>query len=118
METKKIEEEAVFLSNENVLSNINWNYTSELERLKTKYYDGFKSGVKFAQRWISVEEELPEEGVSVLIKNDFGYFGINVLENGIWRMCTVEKIAGFLNLKEYELEKFAKPTHWRPIELK
>ena len=80
--------------------------------------NGFKAGVEFAQRWISVEDELPEEGVSVLIKNDFGYFGINVLENGIWRMCTVEKIAGLLNLKEYELENFAKPTHWRPIELK
>ena len=79
---------------------------------------GFIAGVEFAQRWISVEEELPREGTSVLIKNDFGYFGINVLENGIWRMCTVEKIAGLLNLKEYELEKFAMPTHWRPIELK
>ena len=79
---------------------------------------GFESGVEFAQRWISVEDELPQEGTSVLIKNDFGYFGINVLENGIWRMCTVEKIAGLLNLKEYELEKFAMPTHWRPIELK
>ena len=78
----------------------------------------FKAGVEFAQRWISVEDELPKEGISVLIKNDFGYFGINVLENGVWRMCTVEKIAGLLNLKEYELENFAKPTHWRPIELK
>ena len=78
----------------------------------------FKAGVEFAQRWISVEDELPKEGVSVLIKNDFGCFGIEILENGIWRMCTVEKIAGLLNLKEYELEKFATPTHWRPIELK
>ena len=37
METKTIEEAAVFLSNKNGLSNINWNYTSELERLKSKY---------------------------------------------------------------------------------
>ena len=80
--------------------------------------NGFKAGVEFAQRWISVEDELPKEGVSVLIKNDFGCIGIEILENGIWRMCTVEKIAGLLNLKEYELEKFATPTHWRPIELK
>ena len=78
----------------------------------------FKGGVEFAQRWISVEDELPKEGVSVLTKNDFGCIGIEILENGIWRMCTVEKIAGLLNLKEYELEKFASPTHWRPIELK
>ena len=70
----------------------------------------FKAGVEFAQRWISVEDELPQEGTSVLIKNDFGYFGINVLENGIWRMCTVEKIAGLLNLKEYELENY-KPAN-------
>ena len=61
--------------------------------------NGFKAGVEFAQRWISVKDELPQEGISVLIKNDFGFFGINILENGIWRMCTVEKIAGLLNLK-------------------
>ena len=78
----------------------------------------FKAGIKFAQRWISVEEELPKEGISVLFKNDFGFFGIGILENGVWRMCTVEKIAGLLNLKEYVLEKFSLPTHWRPIELK
>ena len=47
---KTVEEEAVFLSNKNVLSNINWNDTSDLDRLKAKYYDGFKSGVEFAQR--------------------------------------------------------------------
>ena len=99
-----INETAVFLSNENVLSNINWNYTSELERLKTKYYDGFKSGVKFAQRWISVEDELPEIGDEIIVK-----------------------------LKEHPLKKYQAwsiecrrdieiipvfATHWRPIELK
>ena len=107
METIKEGAEIYYQSNEYQKSN-------SLNR----FYNIFKAGVEFAQRWISVEDELPEEGVSVLIKNDFGYFGINVLENGIWRMCTVEKIAGLLNLKEYELENFAKPTHWRPIELK
>ena len=91
---------------------------SSAEVFRCAHETDFKAGVEFAQRWISVEDELPQEGVSVLIKNGFGYFGINVLENGIWRMCTVEKIAGLLNLKEYELEKFATPTHWRPIELK
>ena len=116
MET--IEEAAVIYTDENPFGNITWNNTSEIDRLKEKKYQGFIAGVEFAQRWISVEEELPQEGISVLIKNDFGYFGINVLENGIWRMCTVEKIAGLLNLKEYELKKFAMPTHWRPIELK
>ena len=33
--------------------------------------DAFIAGAEFAQRWISVEDELPEEGVSVLLK---GYF--------------------------------------------
>ena len=104
---KTIKEKAIeWVQKESISKN-----TYEVER-------AYLAGAKEVQLWISVNDELPREGVSVLIKNDFGFFGINILENGIWRMCTVEKIAGLLNLKEYELEKFATPTHWRPIELK
>ena len=30
----------------------------------------FKAGVEFAQRWIPIEEELPEENIPVLVKMD------------------------------------------------
>ena len=63
----------------------------------------FKAGVEFAQRWISVEEELPEtiddEKIflrePILIRNIDG--ALQVLNT-------------FSNIGTY--------THWRPIELK
>ena len=63
----------------------------------------FKAGVEFAQRWISVEDELPETiddekillRYPILIKNIDG--ALQVLNT-------------FSNIGTY--------THWRPIELK
>ena len=124
---KTIEEAAVFLSNENFLSNINWSCTSELERLKTKYYDGFKAGAEFAQRWISVEDELPEfttinnqNEVNVKFKTIHGdervctatlesvsqHCGENSPMNNVWYVYP----SGGSILRNV--------THWRPIELK
>ena len=64
---------------------------------------GFKAGVEFAQRWISVEDELPETiddekiflRYPILIKNIDGSF---------------QSLNTFSNIGTY--------THWRPIELK
>ena len=63
-------------------------------------YLGFIQGVKFAQRWIPVEEELPEKLKQVIVK----------LENG-WHTCTwiTEDGTFAFNIK---------PTHWRYIDLK
>ena len=63
----------------------------------------FKSGVEFAQRWISVEDELPETiydekiflKYPILVKNIDG--ALQVLNT-------------FSDISTY--------THWRPIELK
>ena len=44
---------------------------------KTVAYESFLSGVEFAQRWIPIEEELPEKSKQVIVK----------LENG-WHTCT------------------------------
>ena len=63
----------------------------------------FKAGVEFAQRWISVEDELPETiddekiflRYPILIKNIDGAF---------------QALNTFSNIGTY--------THWRPIELK
>ena len=60
----------------------------------------FKAGVEFAQRWIPVEEDLPEKQKQVIVK----------LENG-WHTCTWLTEDGTFAFN-------VKPTHWRYIDLK
>ena len=62
--------------------------------------DIFKAGVEFAQRWIPIEEELPEKFKQVIVK----------LENG-WHTCTWITGDGTFAFN-------VKPTHWRHIDLK
>ena len=62
--------------------------------------DIFKAGVEFAQRWIPVEEYLPEKSKQVIVK----------LENG-WHTCTWITGDGTFAFN-------VKPTHWRHIDLK
>ena len=75
----------------------------------------FKAGVEFAQRWISVEDELPEVknyGFSdlVLTKNSYDIIMLERYDseskqfNGIRYDC--------INNNDGQV------THWRPIELK
>ena len=60
----------------------------------------FEAGVEFAQRWIPVEEELPEKLVQVIVKLANGWHTTTwITENGDFAFNV-------------------KPTHWRPIELK
>ena len=67
---------------------------------KTVAYESFLSGVEFAQRWIPIEEELPEKSKQVIVK----------LENG-WHTCTWITEDGTFAFN-------VKPTHWRYIDLK
>ena len=67
---------------------------------KTVAYESFLSGVEFAQRWIPIEEELPEKSKQVIVK----------LENG-WHTCTWITGDGTFAFN-------VKPTHWRYIDLK
>jgi hypothetical protein len=69
------------------------------------FKQGFNNGVEFAQRWISVDDELPEAACQVLIKN----------------------AAGDISTAMYSKDKFIidfseisdkKVTHWRYLELK
>ena len=63
----------------------------------------FKLGVEFAQRWIPIEEELPEKNIDILLKCD-----------------NDTTVIGFLN--EYKVFQTDRPktqfTHWRPINYK
>ena len=62
---------------------------------------GFIAGVEFAQRWISVEDELPSIGDHILIK-------LKRDKLKIWRIFNEDD--------RILVSNYA--THWRPIELK
>ena len=62
--------------------------------------DIFKAGVDFAQRWISIDEELPHVSQQVIVK----------LKNN-WHTCT-------WLLGDGTFAYNIKPTHWRYIDLK
>ena len=73
--------------------------------------NGFKAGVEFSQRWIDVNDELPQQGDLVLVKYTIisGCSDITLLElsyGNTWHCRGVD---------------FRRPkaiTHWRPIEYK
>ena len=70
----------------------------------------FEIGVKFAQRWISVNEELPKPDTDVIVKftivqGCFGYALAEYSDDCIWH---------------WRGDDFKQPqniTDWRPIEL-
>lgn len=90
------------------------NYSWELRRkikdikgdISEQSFHTFIDAVSWAERWIPVEEEIPNEGVYVLIKRkrEDGYEDIvlNKISNGKW-VCQLPDTA---------------TTHWRPIEHK
>jgi len=64
-------------------------------------YEAFKAGVEFAQEWISVEKELPDGGITVLIKDKNNMIGMACRRFGDW---------------DYKFKNTI--THWRPITKK
>ena len=72
---------------------------------------GFIAGVKFAQRWISVEDELPQEQ---------GYY--LVLKIPLFRGNCNVVVAEFGKNNTFYYQRtnstIENVTHWRPIELK
>jgi hypothetical protein len=75
------------------------------EEFRKMIHQAFCSGAKFAQQWISVDEELPELNKAVLIKNKTGV-GIGSRYSG---KSFIGK--GFTS-------SWGEVTHWRQIELK
>ena len=71
-----------------------------------RYQQSFKAGVEFAQRWVSVEEELPPIGVPVTCK--YNMFGKECYWSGTF--YTEERLMHFI-------KKHLMITHWRLIEL-
>ena len=79
---------------------------------KTVAYESFLSGVEFAQRWIHVEEELPEIGEKVITKmtkDKRTSYGIATRICEEWEINAhwIDHTFSHMNI-----------THWRPIDLK
>ena len=74
----------------------------------------FKAGVEFAQRWIPVEEELPEVGEIVLVRTKINK--VTTCEMYIPK----DYLGNILGEKEWAASYNFKQaiTHWRPINLK
>ena len=79
---------------------------------------GFNAGVEFAQRWIPVEEELPESGNNVLVKLSKPDY------NSLIKDAKVESIAiAYVNCYNQFITSMMNNwesdfiTHWRSIEL-
>jgi hypothetical protein len=66
----------------------------------------FKDAIRFAQQWISVDDELPEERLLVLISSDGFFKDVACIEDKRW---IYRKSGEYVSINV---------THWRPIELK
>lgn len=104
---KTIEEKS-FEYKENVdLSNI-----CDTKDVRFEIQDAFTAGVDFAQRWIPIEEELPEIGEKVITKmtkDKRTSYGIATRIREEWEINSHWIDHTFSNMTI---------THWRPIELK
>ena len=74
----------------------------------------FKAGVEFAQRWISVEDELPNADEEA-----------NGLSKVVIAKCEdlADEVSAYYNIinkdwRTYPTGLIIRVTHWRPIELK
>lgn len=94
-------------------------------------YDGFKSGVEFAESWISVEDELPDQiahrekqsngNILIFYENYIvkGYYKNKARSHdvlmGVWMPCSV---CWYFNVILPQNSIAFVVTHWRPINRK
>lgn len=98
-------------------------YCSETEENGYKFvlrspFESFKAGVEFAQRWIPVEEGLPEVGDMVLTKMEKRH-GDTMVQNYYSTATRLENQGEWqtVNWVDHSIS-FGHITHWRLIELK
>ena len=99
---KTIEEEAKEFSNTKGIQSCKLMREVEYD---TGRFVGFKAGIKFAQRWIPIEEELPEYDGKYLV----------LRSNGDWTSTYFQKSTNSFANYYSDLHYF---THWRQIEIK
>jgi len=80
------------------------------ENIPNISYDStFREGIKFAQKWINVEDELPSNTKNVLVKNDKEWVSIGYYMEGykIWE-----------DIAPVGQKEFGNVAYWRPIEIR
>jgi hypothetical protein len=109
---KTIEQAAIYHSYNSLLkSDFPHDYQSEKS--------GFKAGVEFAQRWISIEEETPDSGRGLLLvrwldSKGVVKYGLATYINFFSIGLSKAKYLDFIIQGSCKREV----THWRPIEYK
>lgn len=66
-------------------------------------------------KWISVEDELPEEGVGVLVVTPWGSVVFAVRDNICYEIADVEVDSPQIEVGLIELEDEKSITHWMPL---
>jgi hypothetical protein len=80
--------------------------------------EAFKVGAEFAQRWISVDEELPEATMEIKQVGDYRYTKVQVLVRNKNRYWTSTRCYNPNHGWHWsEPDNAGNITHWRPIEL-
>jgi hypothetical protein len=104
------------------------NYHSNLATDRSKQItintNSFKAGVEFAQRWISIDDELPKTGTEFLGTNLSGDVTDNDLYTRNGELVKGEKTEHVLFKRTSTIDsecldilKSYRITHWRPIKL-
>jgi hypothetical protein len=103
---KTIEDKS-FEYKENVdLSNI-----CDTKDVRFEIQDAFTAGAEFAQRFISVNDELPED-----IETDGRTYIPCIVTNGQTKTIAFRRLSPLT--KKWNWNVMLEVTHWRPIELK
>ena len=80
-------------------------YCLEVEgQIHQSYIDAFLAGYKAAQEWISVDDELPENIRTVIVR-----------DNGISPIRSLALFQDNIFYPEFAVLKHENITHWRPI---
>lgn len=84
-------------------------YAANYKNITKSLYTTFIEGAEYSQRWIPVEEELPENQDIVLLKTDKDCYLIGYFHGSK---------SGFIYSGEDHYKDLGEITHWRPIEHK
>ena len=87
------------------------NIAYEESKSNAYFGNGFKKGVEFAQRFISVNDELPED-----TETDGRIHIPCIVTNGQTKTIAFRRLSPLT--KKWNWNVMLEVTHWRPIELK
>jgi len=80
---------------------------------ETIIYNAFIAGTEFANRWIPIEEELPEENIPVLVKMDYCFAFTDIIATDV---CYL-RLHRWINALRNQHSN-SNVIAWRPIEYK